>query len=210
MLLKQPGVLGKISIKITVALLLALICLALIIIFVLFPTFQDNLKFAVAVIGGAAAIYGGYYAAITFHLSLQEKKKEHSFDFLRILNQLDMYEVRKIIEHEIECENISPNDLYNKIKSDLRLCTSVETTLGFFEDISIAIQENYADERILYLSVGYTAPWLFRGLQHFIHMERKKCEDNTLFIEIEKLADAWKVNKSIINGEYFLKGKYHN
>ncbi|MHC4445710.1 MAG: DUF4760 domain-containing protein [Planctomycetota bacterium] len=201
MKIKEIGVLGRISVKITIAIVIAAIALLVILLHIFLPDARKELEFATAVVGGATAIYAGYYTATSIRINSERQKKRSSFDALAPLNNIDMANLRILIEREVMPKDISPEDLYKKITNDPKLLTSVTSLLGLFEDISIGIQKDYFDEEVLFYSLSFMVPWYFDGLRHFVDQERK--QGKHLYCEVEKLATAWKSDKSLMTGKIY-------
>ena len=71
---ESPGVLLKkdikVNIKITLGIILGILCLVTVLIYNYVPSIRDQLKFAMTVMGGAAAVYTGYYVAATLQTSI--------------------------------------------------------------------------------------------------------------------------------------------
>lgn len=194
------GVLSQISFKVTVAICLVLAVIVLFILFIILPDYRNELSFLTALLGGAAVVYAGYYAGATLKINLARDKQHRSFEILQSLNNIDMASIRVFIEKEIT-EEISQKDLYDKILDTREFLSMITVILGFFEEVSIAIQEDYADEVFLYRSLGFIVPWTFYSLNSYIKEERTRLNENSLYIELEKLADAWKKKTSLITGK---------
>ncbi len=199
----EPGVLFGLSLKVTIALVLILISLAVILLYIFIPSARGQIAFATAVVGGAAVVYAGYYAGVSVKLAREQAKKEHSFGMLETLNCLDMAGVRVLIENEVSNKDISPTDLYQKIIGDTELLRSIMSVFGFWEDISVGIQFGYLDEEVLFYSLSFLIPWHFDSLKHYIDEERQRINNPHLYIEMGKLADAWKNDKSLLTGETY-------
>ena len=198
---KEIGVLGHISLKVTIVVVLAVLAVGIILLHILLPCARKEIEFALAVIGGATAVYAGYYTARSIRINSERNKKASSFEMLAPLNKTDMTQIRAYIENSISRTNVSPDQLYDEIKKDRGLYSAIILSLGIYEDISIGIQKDFLDEDVLFQSLGFIVPLHFYGLQHFISQERKVEKD--LYCETEKLAMAWRANKSLAtNKEY--------
>ncbi|MCK4543562.1 MAG: hypothetical protein KAU17_15130 [Spirochaetales bacterium] len=197
----EIGVLGHISVKITIAIAIAVVALIVILLHIFVPSARKELEFAIAVIGGATAIYAGYYTALSIRMHSERQKRRSSFEALAPLSNIDMAKIRTLVEKEIKPKDISPEELYHKIMDDHNLYSAVNSLLGLFEDISIGIQKDYFDEEVLFYSLGYMVPWYFDGLRHFIDQERKA--DSYLYWDTEKLATAWRSHKSLMTGKTY-------
>lgn len=200
---KEPGVLFGLSLKVTIALVLAIIALIAILLHIFIPKAREEIAFGTAVAGGAAVVYGAYYAGVSLKVATEQTKKHRSFQMLQNLNRIDMVRVRLLIENEVSEKNISPEELYKKMVGDQKLLSAVTTLLGLFEDISVGIQFGYLDEDVLFYSLGFLLPWHFEGLKYYVEEERKKNNESRLYCEAEKLSHAWKPHTSLLHGEIY-------
>lgn len=199
--MKQLGSIATLSVTVTVAVVIVLASVIMVALYFFYPGLREPLTFLAAVAGGAAVIYTGYYAGASVHLAVIQSRKEKAFAILGELNKIDMATIRILIEKELaNRSSLSPADLYQKILGDEKLLGAITTLLGLFEDTSIAAQQSYADERVLYLSLCFLVPWAYDGLRDYIKEERTR-NDPTLYIELEKLAEAWKNKRSVRTGE---------
>ncbi|MCK4735072.1 MAG: DUF4760 domain-containing protein [Methanophagales archaeon] len=200
---KTVGVLSQISFKfkVTVAICLVLAVILLFTLFIILPDYRNELRFLTALLGGAAMVYAGYYAGATLRINLARDKQHRGSEIIQSLNNIDMASIRVFIEKEINTKEISQQDLYDKILNDPVVLSRITVILGFFEYVSIAIQEDYADEVFLYKSLGFLVPWTFYSLNSYIKEERTRLDESALYIELEKLADAWKKKTSLLTGK---------
>jgi hypothetical protein len=185
-----------ISIKISVAVILTVLSLGVILAHVLFPTIGENLQFATAVIGGAAAIYVAYYVAISFQLNRTCERQRASFQIMTFLQDINQARIRILIENEVQPKHLSPDRIYQLIAGDEELLSAVTALLGLFEDVSVGIQKRFLDEEVLFYSLGFMVPWYFDKLRAYIDKEREL--DPFLFCETEKLRAAWKARRSLV------------
>lgn len=166
------------------------------------PTYRDQLKFATVLIGGAAAIYSAYYIGAALRLTVERDRQRASFEILSLLNRPEFVKVRKFIEKGVEGhEKLSATDLYEKIRTSEKLENAVTIVLGIFEDASIAIQNDFVDENILYTSICDLANRNFHGLRGYIEQCRKKKGEPMFCIEYPKLCTAWEGGKRLSNGK---------
>jgi len=207
---KQPGVLFGLSLKITVAVLLGVVVLALILLHILMQSAKDEIEFATAVAGGAAVIYGAYYASVSLRVATkqaktdaEEKRKLESFHVLLNMHSMRLTRLRRFIEDEVKDRNeIAPKDLHDRIVGEQRLLSAVNATFGLWEDISIGIQYGCLDEDVMFYSLAFVVPWHLEMLWAYIAEERE-IADNHMYCEMEKLATAWKDRKSLLTGEEY-------
>ena len=203
-----------VSVKITVAAIVSTIAAALILLYVYYAdtTLKEQLEFSAAVLGGAALVYAGYYAGASLHVSMRESRRDRAFAIIQDLNSIDMAKTRRFIETKFkDRQSVTPADLYDRIMDDLELLGAITVLLGCFEDASIAIQENHADEKILYKSLCFLVPWANRELKDYIAEERNRGKGNDFYCEVQKLAAAWEsgrylsTNKEIEESSRLLK-----
>ncbi len=69
--------------------------------------------------------------------------------------------------------------------------------MGFLEDASIAVQEDYVDEIVLYKSLANIVSRNWSDLRGYIEQYRQKSGDQTLWIEFEKLHNSWKLGQKL-------------
>ena len=201
---KPVGVLSQISFKITVVICLLLGVVLLFILFIALPQYRNELRFLTALLGGAVMVYAGYYAGATLRVNLARDKQHRSFEVLQNFNTIDMTKIRVFVEKGVDVKKMPPDQFYNEILNDHELLAGVMLVLNFFEATSMAIQEEYADELILYRSLCCVTPWIFSNFNPFVKEVREKRNDKRLFVEFEKLVDVWKNNTSLLTGKSLL------
>ncbi|MEY4916318.1 MAG: hypothetical protein RL616_231 [Verrucomicrobiota bacterium] len=187
------------TVNISIAILLTLASIGIILLHGFCPQLRDELSFALAVIGGASAIYLGFYTSRSLVVNVERQKQQNAFELLRDLYRVDTSSIIILIRKNFG-SHVSAKDHCQKIEDDKDLHKSILTVLGVFEDTSLAIQSDVACEKILYNSLGFLVPWIFDNLKPFIEYRRNKDNDKTIWIEIEKLAVSWKEKKSINDG----------
>lgn len=199
----EPGVLFGLSLKVTLALVVGIVSLIVVLLHIFIPNARDEISFATAVIGGAAVVYGGYYAGVSVRVAMQRAKADHSFQMLNALNSIDMAKIRILIENEIYQKDVPPAEVYDRIVGDNELLSAVTTIFGLWEDVSIGVRLDYLDEDVLFYSLSFLIPWHFENLKQYIYEERKRNSNPHVYIEMEKLADAWKNDKSLLTGKAY-------
>ena len=200
---KPVGVLREISfnVNITIFLLILIIVVTLSILFCSFPNWREELSFIAAAIGGGAVVYGGYYTSLSFKMRLIEEKKHRSFEAVKDFFGYDFTKVRTFLDVEIETKNLSQLELYNKIANDKEISAMTKALLNHLEILSESIQEKYVNEYIIYWNFCSLVPFLYDGFLPYIKELRKIKDDRTLYIELDKLANAWKSGKYLSTGE---------
>ena len=166
------------------------------------PQYRGHVKFVTAILGGAAAIYSAYYIGAAMRLGLLRDKQKSSFDMLDMLNRPEFVEVREFVEEHVENHvEISARQLYAKITEDRDLLKAATIVLGIFEDMSIAIQREYAEEEILYLSLSRIVPYIYGALRPYIEQVRELKNEPRYHIEVEKLVQSWNRSVCLCSGK---------
>jgi hypothetical protein len=196
---KKIGVLREYKIEVRDAFLLIIIVLFLFTLYLIFPNYRSELTYLSSLMGGAAIIYTAYYAYMTLKLTILHNKQYRSFELLNTIASKDITRVRLFIMEEIS--DIKPSELYEKIKGNKELFNDVTVILGLFEDLSVAIQEDFVDELILKKSLNFLVIWFYDNLDQFIEDVRKHFRRKALYCEYEKLRNAWKEDKSLLTGK---------
>jgi len=166
---KSPGEISSFTVKLTIAVILTVLALAAILLHIFIPSWNREIEFAAVVIGGAAAVYAAYYTAISLRLSVTLTRDRNTFDLLKELNRIDVTRIRLEIKHKLSAENLTAKDVHEKILADSELLGAVNTLLGLFEDMSLAVQYDHVNEEILYYSLLFLVPWTFDTLKPFIN-----------------------------------------
>lgn len=200
---KETGVFAQVSFKLSVALILGCIGLVLGIVYWTLPNIRTELTFIAAILGGLAVLHTTYYMAEALKVNTYRDKLAWSFNITKELNQKGVIDIRMFLEKKIANQNIPPADFYNKIISDTEIHASTKMLLGLFEDASIAVQNGLADEESLYKSLAFLVPWAAQNFHPYIQQVRKNNNDNSIYRELDKLADAWKNNSSLVTKKHF-------
>jgi hypothetical protein len=169
--------------------------------FWLVPEQRSLIAFAAALVGGGATVYAAYYSASTLRVHVKRDKQSKSFELLSRLNEEESVRLRVFIKKDIAGKSLSAADLYRLINDNQGHLTTVTAILGFFEDVSIAIQEGYVDEAPIFKSLSYVVPWTYNELRDYIAQTRIIDRDPDIYIEVEKLVDAWKANRLLSGGD---------
>jgi len=198
----EPGTLAvfKLPVKITWALVLAVAVVVVIYLYYAASARRDDLKFAISVIGGAAALYGAYYGGASLRRTARVSSATAALAITKELNSIDMAKIRTLIDRELKNTKLSPHEIYERIMGDDALLSALTTYLGVLEDASIAIQFDAAHEEILHRSFSFLVPWTMDGLRHYIEEERRRNGDQTLYCELERLSVAWHQGLYLSNG----------
>lgn len=199
---RKPGILIEFKFNFTILALIFLVGTILVFCFIFFKQFREELTYVSAILGGLAAIYAGYYVAVTFKTTAEREKVHRSFEIMHRLDYPDFVRVRTFLDKgDIDHEKDSPEKMFEKIYENFDLRVAVLSILSMFENLSIAIQRGYADEITLYLSTCVQVPYYYEKLSPFIAEIRRKYGDNAVCIEFEKLARSWKDQKFIASNK---------
>ncbi len=162
---------------------------------------RDQIKFAAVLLGAAAGIYSAYYVGAALRLQLSRERQKASFELLGLLNRPEFVKVRNFLEREVEGhEKLSAEELYAKVDGNDELDNAVTVVMDILEDMSIAIQNDYAEEEILRLSLVCIVERNWNGLRGWVEQLRKKHGDQRLFSELQKLATSWESGKRLCDG----------
>src|SRR6059058_5698719 len=102
------GIVGKFSVRLTVAVLLGIASLAVYAVYLWFPGLRNHIVFAAALFGGAATVYAAYYAASTLRVHVKRDMQARSFKILASLNEHESAKLRVFIEKEVADRKMSP------------------------------------------------------------------------------------------------------
>jgi hypothetical protein len=198
--MSRLGQLGVLRIPVTIFLVVLMACIISI---MLFYSGSDDerelIKFTLTVIGAGTVIYTAYYAAKTLERSVTQSKKQAAFSLLDGFNELNFTEIRSYLHNILDHKQMSPKDVYTLLSGDEEVYPKIIATMGYFEDLSIAIQTDYVDEEIIYRSLCCLVPEVSEKLNGYIkHMQSEY--DNGLFIEFVKLSNCWKDGKYLYSG----------
>jgi len=189
---KNIGEFLRVNVIISLWPVLVITVLVFLISYLYASAYRDEIKFVVILFGGAAAIYSAYYVGAALHMQVSRDRQKASFDILDLLNRPEFIDVRIFLEKECEGNTkLSVEELFKKIEQQKELTNAVHIVMGILEDMSIAIQYEYVDEDILYLSLEALVRRNWFGLRGWVEQLRAEKNDSKLWIEIQKLADSW-------------------
>lgn len=194
------GVLGRFSMRITIAGLLLLLASAASLLFVFLPDARDELVFVVSVLGGTATVYSAFYIGAGLRSQLHNARVAASFDIFRDFNSVEFIRLRNRLQNEFDPQKTKPSEAYGKITASEELHTAVKALLNHLETISIAVQQGYADEVTLYQCMHTIVPWTIERFAPFITEVRKIYETQTIYSELQRLADSWRHGRLLTRG----------
>lgn len=197
----KVGEVLKFHISIPLWLIISLVAFITVIIYIFLNQYREEIKFIATVVACSTAIFSAYYVGAALRMKIDRDKQQASFEILSLLNRPEFVEVRSFIEDNVEShEKISENELYTKIRGDKELTNAVTVVLGIFEDASIAIQTEYVDEEVLFLSLNHLVLRTHCGLRGYIEQFRKHTNSTNYYNEFEKLVKAWGDNQRLSDG----------
>lgn len=188
---------SRVSFKVTVALVILALSAALITVYFVFPLFRSHLVFIAAVIGGAGAIYGGYYTGLTVKQLRHQELKNRSFELVRRLDDIATISQRKRLESEIKVGGSSDQHVYSTIQGDKELLGIATMLLNYFEDLAIAVQEDFVDERIMFRSLRWIACSTNERLGPYVRELRRMQSTPTFYIQFDRLVKRWSEAKAL-------------
>jgi hypothetical protein len=199
---KRVGEILRINVSIPLWVGLTLGVVALLGTYLFKPDYRDHIKFAAALLGGAAAIYSAYYIGAALHLQVNRQRQQGSFDVLSLLNRPEFAKVRNFVETEVDGHAaLSATQLYEKVAGNKELDDAVTIVLGILEDASIAIQYDFIDENILCDSLDYIVKRSFHALRGYIEQLRRQRNEPLYFVELAKLCTSWDSGRRLADGK---------
>ena len=193
----EQGTIGTVKFKISLAVVLALIGVALFFAFLFYPWTKEPVTYAAVLISALAVIFSAYYVATNSSITIARDKIHRSFEFTKQLNDVNYARIKTFLEKELDPQKMSADEFYAKIAANDEIASGVKFLLGIFEDASIAVQHDYVDEAALYASLSFLVPWSARTFQPYIAQQRKIAGDGAIYAELDKLAHAWKNKTSL-------------
>ena len=199
---KSVGDILRINVTLSLGSLLVVGVLVILVTYFCAPSQRDHVKFVTALLAGAAAIYSAYYVGAGLRLQVNRQQQQASFELLSLLNRPEFARVRNFVETEVEAhEELSATELYDKILKNNELDNAVTIVLGILEDASIAIQNDFVDENILYSSLDDIVKRTFHALRGYIEQLRKHRAEPLYFVELAKLCSSWDSAKRLSDGK---------
>ena len=157
---------------------------------------RDVMEFSGAVLGGAGVIFGAFYGFLVAAESAAEARRRRSLEIIDQLNQPNVVRLRFTLEAAVE----GAKDPYARLTGDADLKADAYFFLGLLEDVALTVRCHVADEQVLYDSLSYMLPTTAKLFKDFIQGTRRRHDDNSLFAEIELLAECWEKHTSYRTG----------
>ena len=168
--------------------------------------------YAAILLGGAGAT-SAIYAVETFRLNYRREQQKAAFQFLAAYAELDVFAIKHFLDTSVQ-DCSSWEELFSncmKDPSQRRLLDQTRNMLGLFDDIAIAIRSGYADELVLYQSLGEAIPRHYHSCEKkFLNfkmsqfVEKSKTADEPTLCTFYEVADdlvhAWERHQSVIDG----------
>ncbi len=220
----------ELVIRPTIFIVSLLVGCILIYLYITKPERREELIFIALIMGGLAAICSAFYTgrALRFQsesldkqLKFQKEQADeqlkfqketlkiqnrqfivkNTYDLITAITGKEVVEMRHELLSKFNHDKTAPEEVYGKITADNNLHTALKTILNLYENISLAIQDNYIDEKIIYKNVSFILPWTYDTFKPYITKFRKKHNDPRIYCEIAKLSNAWEVGKYLSTDE---------
>lgn len=191
------------------------IFIVLIAMFLSFDKYREEIKFVASMLAGLAAIYSAYHVAEALKRNVEFNLKSKSFEFSQKVDQKEFVEAMTILDNfkaELFARGItvSQGNTYNKTFHSMinenkdTTSKSARLILNVFEDISVAVQEGFIDEEIIFLCIKTLYVRYVSDLEPYILHERIfRDNKSSLYQESIKSRNAWKENKFLTTDKSF-------
>jgi len=135
---------------------------------------------------------------------IEREKMKAAFEFTARFDELNMVAARTYlkdnkIDQSIDYgnEKCTPEEFHTKILANEDVYNKMKKLLGMCEDLSLAIQLDYANEEILNRSLVNIVCWAYEQFQPYIYVERENEGHQGLYSELEDLYTAWRQGTSL-------------
>lgn len=203
---KEPGVLGTVTV--TVGVVTAILSGVAIYVHATCVPCREEVSFAMIVLTAAGGVYAAYYIGQTLQVQVQMEEKKmrmqlqrDTFDLMNRFDSAKWTDIKHFIEEEIVDKSSTPIDIYKKVVSSQTLASSITEILGLFEDMCIAIESGYADERTLFDSMRFIVTHAYESLRPYIEHARSHYNHPSLFSKLQKLANEWGQKRMLSTGQ---------
>lgn len=193
----------EVTLRITAAAVIGLAALVLVAVFIVFREYREEVRFVANVLSWSGGIYAAYHAGISLRLNLYRDRQKRAYEILDSFNKVDSASVRSMIDSAL-AGSAQPTLAYQAMKSDKDKDGAIRYVLGILEDMSIAIRTGYADENILFASLCGTTLRYYDAFKTYIDELRRDRNNPKIYIELERLAGAWRTNRSLANNRAVL------
>ncbi len=121
------------------------------------------------------------------------------FDTVEVIEARTYIQKQKL-EYSFKYGEHSPKQFHDIIRKKPKIHSVVKQLLGMGEDVSLAIQFDYANEKVLNRSLGNIICWLYKQFVPYIKIEREEAKNQSLYSELEKLYKAWHKGDPLAKG----------
>jgi hypothetical protein len=194
---------SKYEFKITLTLGLVLVIIGIIVtvIFLLYPEKRSEVIFISTVLGALCGIYSTFYVGFGLKQQQNMTKLDNSFTFLDKYDDLDFNSLSPYLNPEFDPSEYKPTEFYEKSKENEELYSALRMRYNFFEDLSLAIQNEYVIELLLYDSLDNILQLHCSKFDIWIQGHRELFPNpSELYIEVKKLRIAWDQRILLSNG----------
>jgi len=167
---------------------------------------DKRFTFVAVAVASAAAIWAINDTSQNVRDNTEQARIAASFNFMQ---RLDDRGIVKFADYRLEAmrSNLDVNAFNKKLVSDPKMVQTVDSLLGNFEDMSVAIKSRYLDERVLYYELRNITLWSSTNLA--IHVREVRQLRGTNYLdEFDDLVEAWGSRKSLADGHAFKETKY--
>ncbi len=181
------------------ATLLTIVAFFILLIYFKFPEHEEALKFVTAVIVAFSGVFSAIYVGKGLSNRIHFDKVKNSLAFCDFFNSHEYNGLREICKTEYNSRTHSPVDLVQKVKLNTEHYYMLKAILNKIEDMSIAIQRNYVDEKVLYWSLDLIVDFHVTNFSPLIDEAVEENEET--YMEMIKLHSSWS------NDTYLSTGK---
>ena len=170
-------------------------------IFFHWPTQQGILANFAIVLEFFVFAFAAYYARQTLKNNEKRAKLEKAFDLMGRFDHPELLACREMMNGHTQRNGVKPIDLAKVIADDStgKSRGQAVVLLGYFEDLSLAITHDYAEEEALYYSLRFAVVRHWGELEHFVMNLRTASSESHIFKEAEVLAKAWGDKHSLLD-----------
>lgn len=169
--------------------LLFFVATSLIFIHLKYPEFENSLNYITTVVIAFSGVFSAVYIGKGLSNRIYFDKVKNSFEFNNYFNSHEYNELKELCSKEYDAKHHAPKELISKVESDPELLPKLKSILNKFEDLSLAIQNDYVDEKMLYWSLDLIVQFYIENFQSYI--KEMQSYDKEAYIELMKLYDAW-------------------
>ncbi|MBE0662112.1 MAG: DUF4760 domain-containing protein [Bacteroidales bacterium] len=181
----------RFTLKLKFLYLLVLLFAVFIVLFITLPNNKDLVIFSITVLGGLAAIYSAFFVALSIKQKVNHDRISGCFKFMERHSNIDLQKLKSYLLKNFNVNDVKPSEIFERIVVDEDLHTAVRTTLNLYEEISVAIQFEFVDEKAMYKLVNEVTIIYYNNFKKYITEFRERNNNPTIWIEFTKLATSW-------------------